>query len=303
MSRFSPVFLVAAFVIALTYSSAPAFAQYLPQSMPADATGITDPAEYQAYLEALNTDNPFTIDKFVRRYPQSGGLEKVLQHGIARYVDSSDWVLNYWASGEDKVLEFAKRLRESAPGDMRPLAAITALDAKRVSIGKNELVPEMCSDAQAGLKQLPDWTSPEGMTPSKSNKLRKKVAYTFHLVAGECAFQNKDFVGARALLARAVQLYPTRLPAVYALALSDLQKPIDAQGFAYCDKTIQILKQRGPNGRRSADYVANYCRAVYRSMDQEVAHGRNETVGQSASEKTLSPFSVALNGNNAAEPR
>src|SRR5579864_67459 len=87
MARFSPFFLVAALAI-FSLNSGPSFAQSLPQSLPADANGITDPAEYQAYIEALKSDNPFVIDKFVTQYPQSSGLEKVLQHGIARYVES-----------------------------------------------------------------------------------------------------------------------------------------------------------------------------------------------------------------------
>ena len=306
MANCSLAFLLAVFAIA-NQSSAPVFAQSVfAQSLsiaPTNTEGIADPAEYQAFVEALNSDNPFTLEQFVTRYPQSGGLEKVLQHGIARYVGADESVLYYWASGEDKVLEFAERLRESDRDDMRSLAAITTLDAKRVSIGKNELVGEMCSNAQFGLRQLPDWKPPKGMTRPEANELRKQMAYTFYLVAGQCAFQNKDFIDARVLYARAVQLEPARESAIWGLTVSDLQRPIDPQGFAHCDKTVQILKRAGGSGRRSADQVAKYCRAVRRSMYHRGDQSQDENIGRAVAEKTLNPFSVGPEPNNAAKPQ
>ena len=119
MARFSSAFLVAAFAFTLGHGPAPAFAQSQPPNVRFEASGITDPAEYQAYIEALGTSNPFTIDKFVKRYPQSLALQQVLEHAIAPSLESTENIWSYWASGDDEILAFAERLHEMAPGDVR----------------------------------------------------------------------------------------------------------------------------------------------------------------------------------------
>ena len=299
MARFSSFFLFLALAITATSIPSPVFAQPLPQSVPTNAAGIADPAEYQAYVEALNTDNPFKIDGFLKQYPQSNGLENVLEHGIAPYLRYPDYAAGYWASGEDEVLEFARRLREIAPDDVRALAVITILNAKRISVGRRDLIPEMCEDSRSGLKQFPGWYAPNGLTRSEWKRLRDDVAYTFDVAAGECAFLNKDFVAARIPFRMALRLFPTQLETVYLLALSDLQEPIDPQGFAYCDKTVQLLRLRGENSRRSADSVARYCHAVYERRHRTAA---SPSTQQASSEQfPRDPF--ALEGNSVARPQ
>ena len=295
MARFSWVFLLAAFAITLGYRSAPAFAQSQPPNVPLDASGITDPAEYQAYIEALSTDNPFAINKFVKRYPQSSALQQVLEHAIAPSLESTEYIWDYWASGDDEILDFAERLHEIAPDDVRALAVITTFDAKRVAIGKHDAIQKMCSDSQSGLKQLPHWGAPSGMARSEFRVLRNNMAYTFNVFAGQCSYLEKDFVGARSFFRGAVQVFPTRLVGIYGLTLSDLEEPIDSQGFGYCGKAIQLLQQTGGNGRRSATALATYCRSISRRV---LRTGESQTAGQPTAGQTLPPDLLALDGNN-----
>jgi len=299
MARFSSVFLLAAVAFTLGHSSAPAFSQAQPPSVSFDAIGIADPDEYQAYIEAVGTSNPFAIDKFVKRYPQSVVLPQVLEHAIAPSLESTDNISNYWATGDDETLAFAERLHEMAPDDVRALAVITTFDAKRVAIGRHDVIQKMRSDSQSGLKQLPHWRAPDGMTHSEFIALRDNMAYTFNIFAGQCLYLEKDFVGARPFFRRATQVFPDRLVGVYDLTLSDLQEPIDPQGFAYCDKAIQLLKQTGGNGRRSVIRLAAYCRSVSKRVHHA---GEAQTAGQAAAGQALSPDLLASDGKNIAKP-
>jgi len=300
MARLSSFLLLVAFAITMSCVFAPAFPQSVPDSTPTNAAGIALPAEYQAYVAALNSDNPFNIDKFVKRYPQSSGLEIVLEHGIAPYLQVPDYAAGYWESGEDEVLEFARRLRELAPDDIRALAVLTILDAKRVSVGRRDLIPQLCEDSRSGLKQLPHWQAPDGLSRSEQRNLLRNIRYTFDVAAGECAFLNKEFVAARRPLKMALQLFPAQLETVYLLALSDLQEPIDPQGFAYCDKTVHLLEQSKSNGRPSANSVAKYCQAVRSRVCQKA---RSQSAQPSSPENTLPPNLLALDGNTVSKPK
>jgi tetratricopeptide (TPR) repeat protein len=299
MSRFSALLVLVVVTITANYYSSQASAQALPQAPSSDQQVINDPAEYKAYAAALNTQNPYTAEAFVTRYPQSSGLREVLEHLIAPYLEP-EYQASRYSNSDAKVLELAKRLRQIAPDDVRALGVITALDRARVSAGIQGVIKEMCVDSQSGLQQLPAWQMPEGMKRLEFDKLRDRLADTFDGAAGLCALQSKDFATARAFYEEAFRINPTKIEDVYQLTISDLaMNPIDAKGFWYC-KTLQLLRrQTQPRPERT---LAKYCQAKYREYRGGDV-GWDRIVEQAGAQNTVPPdFAARLkNGPKLSE--
>jgi hypothetical protein len=293
MHRFSSVVILVALAIAVGCHSTPTSAQSQPQNAPSDQTVVNDPAEYKAYLVALNTQNPFTVEAFLTRYPQSSAVREILEHLIAPYLEAENEANGYSSSGA-KVLVLAKRLRELAPDDVRALAVITTLDRARVSIGMREVISEMCADSQSGLQQLPGWKAPDKMTRSEFDNLRNNMADTFSGAAGLCALHRKDLPAARSFYEKALLLNPSKQADIYQLTLTDLEmKPIDPNGFWYCGRLIQLLK---PVDKKNGKVLAKYCETRYRQYHGG-GDGWDQIVERAAAEKRL-PVNFVLNVKN-----
>jgi len=297
MNRFSALLVLVVVTITANYYSTRASAQALPQAPSSDQQVINDPAEYKAYVAARKSNDPFVVAAFVARYPNSSMLAEVIEHLIAPYQNHSWW---YVASGDAEVLGLAKRLREIAPENLLALAVITALDHARVNIGK-AAVSEICADSQLGLQQLQGWKKPDGMTRAEFDKRRRQMADIFDGAAGQCALQNKDYPTARGFFEAGLQINPTKIEYLYLLTISDLSmNPIDAKGFWYCGKTLQLLRRQ--TQPRPEWTVAKYCQAKYRDYrGGEV--GWNHIVEQTGAQKTVPPdFAAQLkNGPKLAE--
>src|SRR5215471_2922148 len=78
---------------------------------------IKDPAEYQAYIAALNTKEPAqkgaAMEGFVRNYPDSVVKIDALEHAMAAYQQSGN---------QAKLGETAKRVLALQPNSVRALA-------------------------------------------------------------------------------------------------------------------------------------------------------------------------------------
>src|SRR5262245_59728288 len=182
------------FVLAL---SGAAFAQgntSQPSSQPAadqQASGqkvIKDPAEYNAYITALNTQDPAAkaaaMEAFVKQYPQSVVLTDALEQAMAAYQQ---------AGNAAKVEETAKRLLQLTPNNVRALAIVVALDRAKATQGDQAALREICTLSQTGLQQLPSWQKPQEMPEADFQKLKTQMAQIFNGAAGFCALQAKTY--------------------------------------------------------------------------------------------------------------
>src|SRR5260370_27101285 len=127
-------------------------------NVPTSQKGIKDPAEYNAYMAALNTQDPAqrasAMEAFVKQYPQSIVLSDALEQAMAAYQA---------ASNQAKVVETAKQILKVTPNNVSALAIVTAID-RSVATGGGATaaaaLTEGCGYAQTGLKQLPSWQTP-----------------------------------------------------------------------------------------------------------------------------------------------
>lgn len=165
---------------------------------------IKDPAEYNAYISALNTQDPTAkagaMEAFVAQYPNSVVKLDALEQAMAAYQQ---------AGNLSKVLEKAKQILTVEPNSIRALAILTFINrAAAMAGGPNAqaALKEMCDAAQTGLQQLPGWRKPEGTTDADFGKLSAQMAVIFNGAAGFCALQAKDYAKARNYYEKVFQL-------------------------------------------------------------------------------------------------
>ena len=238
-----------------------ASAQQPAPQMPASQKVIKDPAEYNAYVSALNSTDPAAkaslMEAFVRQYPQSVMLIDALEQAMAAYQQ---------AGNETKVAETAKRVLQLTPNNVRAMAVLTFVDRVAATRGGPQAadsLKEACSYSQTGLQQLPSWPKPADVTEEDFKKLRDQMADIFNGAAGFCALQAKNYVQARDYLTKAFQADPNNLQDVYQLSIAYLESnPIDIGGLWYCARAINLAQ--GQNNAQAAQAITPYCKAKYR---------------------------------------
>jgi tetratricopeptide (TPR) repeat protein len=268
----------------------------LPQRPPANQKVIKDPAEYNAYMAALNTPNPAqkaaAMEAFVRNYPDSVVKIDALEHAMAAYQQ---------AGNTQKVEEIARRILDTEPYNPRALAIITFIDRGKAASGDTVALQESCADARKGLTALSRFASrPDLAAEGEGRKLRAQMATIFFGAAGFCALQAKDYSTARDNFSRALQINPDNMQDNYQIGIADLEMtPLDVNGFWYLAKAINLAQ-----GNASAkDGMASYARAKYGSYhgsdsgwDQIVTQAANQNAVPSGFtvEKKSTPAELAI---------
>lgn len=241
-----------------------------PATTPANQKTIKDPAEYNAYMAALNAQDPAQraagMDAFVKQYPQSIMLLDALEQEMAAYQA---------AGNQAQVEATAKRILQVAPNHIRALAIIVAIDRAKAGSGDQAALKESCSNAQTGLQQLPSWQKPDGLKDDEFQKVKSQMSDIFNGAAGFCALQGKDYAGARGYYEKAIQIDPTNLQDIYQLAVASLEmNPIDVKGLWYCAKAVNIAQGNAAT-KSAVPGMTNYCKAKYRKY-----HGNNDGFDQ-----------------------
>lgn len=233
-------------------------ATFATQSAPAQKV-IKDPAEYNAYIAALNTADPgakaAAMEAFFIHYPASVVKVDALEQAIAAYQQSGN---------STKVEQTAERLLQIDPANVRALA-IAAFVKRATATANNDV--KMAQDvgelAERGLAALPDWPKPEGMTDAGFHKLRDQMSAIFYGAAGFAALQAKNFARARDSYLTSVKIDSTSMQDVYQLGIADLQMtPLDPVGFWYTAKAITLAQvQKNPE---AANAIAGFAEAMYK---------------------------------------
>jgi tetratricopeptide (TPR) repeat protein len=247
-------------------------------NIPVQQKTIKDPAEYNAYITALNTQDPAqkgaAMEAFAKQYPQSIVLVDALEQAMAAYQTIGN---------QAKVLELARRILQLNPNNIRALAIVTAIDRNLATQGNQDAMKEGCASAQTGLQQLPSWQKPAEVSEADFETLRTQMGDIFNGAAGFCALQAKNYPQARDFYTKAFQIDPTNLQDVYQLAVADLEmNPIDLNGLWYCAKAIGLAQKQ--NNAQAVQGMLTYCKAKYKryhggddGWDQFVASTATET--------------------------
>src|SRR5690348_8909159 len=116
---------------------------------------IKDPAEYNAYITALNMTDPAAkaqaMENFVNQYPNSVVKSDALGQAMAAYQQSNN---------PAKVEAVANQILQLEPNNVQALAVVTAI--KQPQASQPAQFTELRSLGEKGLQALSTWEKPAG---------------------------------------------------------------------------------------------------------------------------------------------
>ena len=182
--------------------------------------GIKDPAEYNAYVGAVQQADPAAkisgLEAFLTQYPNSVMKEDALEILMGTYQQKGD---------PNKMGDTAQRLLQINPNNVRALALLAY--SKRVAAQAGQDPQKNLADAkqygEKGLTALQSFNKPEGMSDADYQKLKLQMGGIFNAAVGVAGLQAKDYPTATKALRAAVEVSPTDFSIVYPLALAYLQ--------------------------------------------------------------------------------
>jgi hypothetical protein len=182
-------------VVASVLAVATGIANYLPaalaleddQSQGAQSGQITikDPAEYNAYTNAVGQSSPAAkasaIEQFLQQYPNSVVKEEMLEQLMAAYEQ---------AGQADKELDAANRLLQVNPNNVRALTIVIYMEKKQTSD------PTKLSDAAAKAKTALAAPKPPALSDADYQKLKAATTPIFYDAIAADAAARKDYKAA-----------------------------------------------------------------------------------------------------------
>ena len=219
---------------------------------------ISDPAEYNAYMAALNTADPAqkaaAMEAFVVKFPASIVKADALEQAMAAYQQAGN------ATAVEKI---ARQTLQIAKDNVRALAILAFLERTKATQGDKPALADMQVHAQQGVTALKTWKKPDGTSDADFAKLRVQMDGIFNGALGFTAMQAKDYAKARDAYLKAVTADPANLQDVYQLGIAELEmSPVDANGFWHVARAIGLANsQKRADAAKSIDA---YGRAKYK---------------------------------------
>jgi tetratricopeptide (TPR) repeat protein len=227
----------------------------------AAAPVIKDPAEYNAYVAAIQQKDPTAkisgLEAFITQYPNSVMKNQALEILMQTYQQSNN---------VKKAVETAAKLAASNPCQVPALTLLTYID-RMMAQGGDPNGKQESADAekygQQGLDCLPKFNKPEGTSDADFAKMKAQMTGNFEAGIGWGALQDKDYAKAATHLKAAVDANPPDsqkdLALLYPLALSYLQQtPPDYQnGVWYAARAAAVA----PDANKPA--IEKYARSQY----------------------------------------
>lgn len=246
MKKIFLAMLLVAAVTAVAQTSAPA--QTAPQNTtPATGTAqqsaapaapqqkkeIKDPAEYNAYVGAVQQTDPASkvsgLEAFLTQYPNSVMKEDALELLMGAYQQTGNAA---------KMLDTSTKVLQANPCNIRALALVAYTKQAAGVAGQNaqQNFAEAGQAGEKGLQCLQTATKPAGTSDADWTKLKTQTTSIFNGAAGIAGYNAKDYAKAEKFLRPAVEADPANLLNVYDLALSYLapgpgEKDVDGLYF------------------------------------------------------------------------
>ena len=193
---------------------------------PTQAPVIKDPAEYNAYVGAVQQTDPAAkisgLEAFLTQYPNSVMKTQALEILMGTYQQTGN---------QQKTTDTAVKLVTADACNVRGLALLAYFDRVRAQGGdpnSKQLLADAKKYAQQGLECLPKFNKPEGTSDADFQKMKDQMAGIFNAAVGIAALQDKDYAAAVKALRVAADGNPQDFSVVYPLALAYLgQTPPD----------------------------------------------------------------------------
>lgn len=269
--------------------AAPAAGQSAQAGQKKSGPEIKDPAEYNAYVNAIQQSNPgqkaAALEAFLQTYPNSVMKEDALELLMVSYQQAGD---------AQKMLDAAGRVLQANPNNVRALALLAYTYRAMAAQGGPQMQDNLNKAQQygnQGLQALPNMKKPDGMSDADFTKLHNEMTGIFDGAVGFAALQAKDYPTAQKDLHDAVsnESQPS-IADIYPLATADLEaKPMNPEGFWFIVKAAMLAQGQGQ--QQILDYgKKKYIR--YHGSDQ----GWDDIVSQAKASSSVMPpagFTVA----------
>jgi tetratricopeptide (TPR) repeat protein len=224
------------------------------------APTIKDPAEYNAYVNAVQQQDPngkvSALEAFLTQYPNSVMKPSALELLMGTYQQTGN---------QAKVVETAKRLQQADPNNLRALALLTFLARQGLMSNQNpqQNLADLAQYCQKGLDAIKANQKPAGMKDADFEKLKKDTSLLFNGGCGFAALQNKDFPKAQEFLKAAVDQEPNDLQNVYPLATAynSATPPDSLNAIFYLARAAGLA----PAGSQAQQQIQAYGRTVYKN--------------------------------------
>jgi hypothetical protein len=188
---------------------------------PAQGPVIKDPAEYNAYMGAIQQKDPAAqisgLEAFMTQYPNSQMKGAVLETLMQDYQRTNN---------QQKTIDTATKLVTADPNNVRAMALLAYFDRLKAQGGDANAQQDL-ADAkkygQMGLDALPKFAKPEGTSDPDFQKMKDQMTGIFNAAIGIADLTAKDYDGARKALRAAADSSPDSqkdFSIVYPLALS-----------------------------------------------------------------------------------
>src|SRR5215472_17547740 len=253
-------------VVAVAQNPQPAQSQPATPAPGQAAPVIKDPAEYNAYVAAIQQKDPTAkisgLEAFLTQYPNSVMKNQALEILMQTYQQSNN---------VKKAMETATKLVASDQCHVPALTLLTYVNRMMAQSGDANGKQES-ADAekygQQGLDCLPKFNKPEGTSDVDFAKMKAQMTGNFEAGIGWGALQEKDNAKAATHLKAATEANPPDsqkdLALLYPLALSYLQQtPPDYQnGIWYAARAAAVA----PDPNKPA--IEKYAQSQYRHYHQ-----------------------------------
>src|SRR2546430_2613396 len=203
------------------------------QAQPQQKKEIKDPAEYTAYLGAVQQQDVNAkisgLEAFLTQYPNSVMKQDALELLMGSYQQ---------AGNQQKMMDTAQKLLTADPNNIRALALLSYTLRTSIQGGApnaQQLIPQLRQYGERGLQALPNFNKPEGMSDADFEKLKNQMSGIFNAAIGLAALQTKDYPTATKGLRAAVDQNPTDFSLVY---------PLGSPWFAAL--LVQLQRKRCP---------------------------------------------------------
>jgi hypothetical protein len=158
------------------------FAQQAQGSQSSQIT-IKDPAEYNAYTNAIGQSSPAAkaaaIEGFLQQYPNSVVKQEMLEQLVGAYQATNDTA---------KTLDAAKRLLQVDPTNLRALTFVVYVEKSQAN-GDQAKLDDAAANAQKGLTA----TKPAAMSQADFDKLKAAATPIFYNAIAADDLGKKDY--------------------------------------------------------------------------------------------------------------
>lgn len=203
---------------------------------------IKNPAEYNAYVTALQQTDPAAkaqaLEAFLQQYPDSVMKGPALELLMAAYQQAGDVA---------KMSDAAQRLLQAQPNNLRALVVLTYADRATAEKGgptAQQALVDAGKYAEQGLQAMQSAQRPADTPEADWDKLKSTATVIFNGAAGLAALQQKNYQQAATYLQASINAAPNdpqNNSNIYPLAIADLeQNPINVQGLFWVARAAAI---------------------------------------------------------------